>query len=47
MENLRKVMQKNAVSFLDVSVIRWKGPGDILSGTYTVYYFRGEGLKEV
>jgi len=46
-ENLRKVMQKNAVSVLDDIVIRWKGQGDILSGNYTAYYFRGKGLKEV
>jgi len=46
-ENLRKVMQKNTVSVLDDILIQWKGQGDILSGNYTVYYFRGEGLKEV
>jgi hypothetical protein len=46
-ENLRKLMQKNAVSVLDDIVIWWKGQGDILSGSYTVYYFRGEKLKEV
>jgi hypothetical protein len=33
-------------SLLDVSVIWWKGQGDIQSGSYTVYHSRGEGLEE-
>jgi len=46
LENLRKGVQKNVVSLLDISVIQWKGQGDIRSANYTVYYSRGEGLKE-
>ena len=42
MENLRKEMQKNAVSILGVSEVRWKGQGEIRSGDYTVYYSEGE-----
>jgi hypothetical protein len=44
-KNLRKGVQKNAVSLQDVSVIWWKGQGDIQSGSYTVYLSRGEGMK--
>jgi hypothetical protein len=46
LENLRKGVHNNAVSILDVSVIWWKRQGYIRSGSYTVYYSRGEGLKE-
>ena len=42
MENLKKEMQKNAVSVLGVSEVRWKGQGEIRSGDYTVYYSGGE-----
>jgi hypothetical protein len=35
---LKKEMQKNAVSVLGVSEVRWKGQGEIRSGNYTVYY---------
>jgi hypothetical protein len=31
-------MQKNEVSVLGVSEVRWKGQGEIRSGDYTVYY---------
>jgi exonuclease III len=36
--NLKKEMQKNAVSVLGVSAVRWKGQGEIRSDDYTVYY---------
>jgi len=35
-------MQKNDVSVLGVSEVRWKGQGEIRSGDYTVYYLGGE-----
>jgi exonuclease III len=35
-------MQKNAVSVLVVSEVRWKGQGEIRSGDYTVYYSGGD-----
>ena len=35
-------MQKNEVSVLGVSEVRWKGQGEIRSGDYTVYYSGGE-----
>jgi hypothetical protein len=38
LENLKKEMQKNAVSVLGVSEVWWKGRGEIRSGDYTVYY---------
>jgi hypothetical protein len=37
LENLKKEMQKNAVSILGLSEERWKGQGEIRSGDYTVY----------
>jgi hypothetical protein len=40
LENLKKEMQKNVVSILDVSEMRWKGQGEIRSGDYRVYYSR-------
>jgi hypothetical protein len=40
LENLKK-MQKNAVSVLSVSEVRWKGQGEI-SGDYALYYSGGE-----
>jgi hypothetical protein len=46
LENLKKEMQKNAVSILGVSEVRWKGQGEIRSGDYTVYYSRGERAKK-
>ena len=42
MENLKKEMQKNKVSVLGVSEVRWTGQGEIRSGDYTVYYSGGE-----
>jgi nitrogen regulatory protein PII len=42
LENLKKEMQKNAVSVLGVTEVRWKGQGEIRSGDYTVYYSRGD-----
>ena len=35
-------MEKNEVSVLGVSEVRWKGQGEIRSGDYTVYYSGGE-----
>ena len=35
-------MQKNKVSVLGVSDVRWTGQGEIRSGDYTVYYSGGE-----
>jgi hypothetical protein len=42
LENLKKEMQKNAVSVLGVSEVRWKGQGEIRSGNYTVCYSGGD-----
>ncbi|PNF36725.1 hypothetical protein B7P43_G12355 [Cryptotermes secundus] len=42
LENLKTEMQKNEVSVLGVSEVRWKGQGEIRSGDYTVYYSGGE-----
>ena len=39
-------MQKNAVSILGVSEVRWKGEGEIRSGDYTVYYSGGERAEK-
>jgi 2C-methyl-D-erythritol 2,4-cyclodiphosphate synthase len=36
LENLKTEMQKNEVSVLGVSDVRWKGQGEIRSGDYTV-----------
>jgi exonuclease III len=38
----KKEIQKNAVSELGVSEVRWKGRGEIRSGDYTVYYCGGD-----
>jgi len=38
MENLKTEMQKNKVSVLGLSEVRWTGQGEIRSGDYTVYY---------
>ena len=38
LENLKTEMQKNEVSVLGVTEVRWKGQGEIRSGDYTVYY---------
>jgi hypothetical protein len=45
LDNLKKEMQKNAVSVLGVSEVRWKGQGEIRSGDYTVYYSRGDSAE--
>ena len=42
MENLKTDMQKNKVSVLGVSEVRWTGQGEIRSGDYAAYYSRGE-----
>ena len=42
LENLKAEMQRNEVSVLGVSEVRWKGQGEIRSGEYTVYYSGGE-----
>jgi nitrogen regulatory protein PII len=42
LENLKKEMQKNEVSVLGVSEVRWEGQGEIRSGDYTVRYSGGE-----
>ena len=39
-------MQKNAVSILGVSEVRWKGQGEIRSGDYTVYYSGGQRAEK-
>ena len=36
LENLKTEMQKNEVSVLGVSEVRWKGQGEIRSGDFTV-----------
>jgi hypothetical protein len=45
LENLKTEMQKNEVSVLGVSEVRWKGQGEIRSGDYTVYYSGGERVE--
>ena len=47
LENLKKEMQKNEVSVLGVSEVRWKGQGEIRSGDCTVYYSGGERVEKV
>jgi exonuclease III len=42
LENLKEEMEKNVVSVMGVSEVKWKGQGEIRSGDYTVYYSRGE-----
>ena len=42
MENLKTEMQKNEVSVLGVSEVRWKGQGERRRGDYTVYYSGSE-----
>jgi len=46
LENLKKELQKNAVSILGVSEVRWKGQGEIRSGDYTVYYSGDERAEK-
>jgi exonuclease III len=45
LEILKKDMQKNAVSVLVVSEVRWKGQGEIRSGDYTVCYCGGDSVE--
>jgi len=40
-------MQKNEVSVIGVSEVRWKGQGEIRSGDYTLYYSGGERAEKV
>jgi exonuclease III len=42
LEKLKTEMQKNEVSVLGVSEVRWKGQGEIRSSDYTVYYSGGD-----
>ena len=42
LENLKTEVQKNELSVLGVSEVRWKGQCEIRSGDYTVYYSEGE-----
>jgi hypothetical protein len=42
LENLKKEMQKKAVSVLGIIEVRWKSQSEIRSGDYTVYYSGGE-----
>jgi nitrogen regulatory protein PII len=46
LENLKKEMQKNELSILGVSEVRWKGQGEIKSGDYTVYYSGSERAEK-
>src|SRR5215471_15843032 len=46
LENLKKEMQKNAVSILGVSEVRRKGQGELRSGDYIVYYSGGERAEK-
>jgi len=46
LETLKKEMQKDEVSILGVSEVRWKGQGKIRSGDYKVYYSRGERAEK-
>jgi hypothetical protein len=45
LENVKKEMQKNAVSVLGVTEVRWKGQGEVRSGDYTVYYSGGDSAE--
>jgi len=46
LENLRREMQKNEVSILGVSELRWKGQGELRSGDYSEYYSDGERAEK-
>ena len=46
LKNLKKEMQKNEVSILGVSEVRWKGQGEIGTGDFTVLLVVN-GLKRV
>ena len=45
LENMKMEMQKNKLSVLGVSEVRWTGRGGIRSGDYTVYYSGGERVE--
>ena len=45
LKNLKKEMEKNAVSVLGVSEVWWKGQGEIRNGDYTVYFSRSVRAK--
>jgi hypothetical protein len=47
LENMKKEMQKNEVSVLGVSEVRWKGQGEIRTGDYIVYYSGGERAEKM
>jgi exonuclease III len=47
LENMKKEMQKNEVSVLGVSEVRWKGQGEIRIGDYTVYHSGCERAEKV
>ena len=47
MENLKNETQKNAVSVLGVSEVRWKGQGEVTSGDCTVCCTEGERADKV
>jgi hypothetical protein len=42
LENLKREMERNGMSIMGVSEVRWKGQGEIRSGDYTMYYSGGE-----
>jgi hypothetical protein len=42
LENLKKEMEKNGVSVMGVTEVRWKGQGEIRSGDCTMYCSGGE-----
>jgi len=42
LENLKTETQKNEMSVLGISEVRWKGQGEISSGDFTMYYSGGE-----
>jgi len=44
--NLKKEIQKNEVSVLGFSEVRWKGQGERRSGDYTVYYSGSERAEK-
>jgi len=45
-EKIKKKMQKNEVSVVGVSEVRWKGQGEIRGGDYTVYYSGAERAEK-
>jgi nitrogen regulatory protein PII len=45
LENLKKEMEKNEMSIMGVSEVKWKGQCEIRSGNYTMHYSGGEKSK--